>query len=75
MSKQMAQMQSLMNSMPAEMRRQLEDMMEACCRTTGSHGTCSRLATNLERMNPGRSKTTTSGCSATNPSPFSKPSS
>ncbi len=54
MSKQMAQMQSLMNSMPAEMRRQLEDMMEGLLQDNRLSWDLFELATNLERMNPGR---------------------
>ncbi len=54
MSKQMAQMQSLMNSMPAEMRRQLEDMMEGLLQDNRLSWDLFELATNLERMNPSR---------------------
>ncbi len=52
MSRQMAQMQSLMNSMPAEMRRQLEDMMEGLLQDNRLSWDLFELATNLERMNP-----------------------
>ena len=52
MSRQMAQMQSLMNSMPAEMRRQLEDMMEGLLNDNRLSWDLFELATNLERMNP-----------------------
>ena len=54
MSRQMAQMQSLMNSMPAEMRRQLEEMMEGLLQDNRLSWDLFELAANLERMNPGR---------------------
>ncbi len=53
MSRQMAQMQSLMNSMPSKMRRQLEDMMEGLLQDNRLSWDLFELATNLERMNPG----------------------
>lgn len=53
MSRRMAQMQSLMNSMPAEMRRQLEDMMEGLLQDNRLSWDLFELATNLERLDPG----------------------
>ena len=52
MSKQMAQMQSLLNSMPPEMRRQLEEMMEGLLQDNRLSWDLFELGTNLERLNP-----------------------
>ena len=51
-SRQMARMQSLMNSMPAEMRRQLEDMMAGLLQDNRLSWDLFELATNLERLDP-----------------------
>ena len=52
MSRQMAQMQSLMNSMPAEMRRQLEDMMDGVLQDNRLAWDMFELGANLERLSP-----------------------
>ena len=52
MSNQMAQMQSLMNSMSPEMRRQLEEMMDGLLQDNRLAWDLFELGTNLERMNP-----------------------
>ena len=52
MSNQMAQMQSLMNSMTPEMRRQLEEMMDGLLQDNRLAWDLFELGMNLERMNP-----------------------
>ena len=52
MSNQMAQMQSLMNSMTPEMRRQLEEMMDGLLQDNRLAWDLFELGTNLERLNP-----------------------
>lgn len=52
MSRQMAQMQSLMNSMTPEMRRQLEEMMDGLLQDNRLAWDLFELGTNLQRMNP-----------------------
>lgn len=52
MSNQMAQMQSLMNSMSPEMRRQLEEMMDGLLLDNRLAWDLFELGSNLERMNP-----------------------
>ncbi len=53
LEKQMAQMQSLLNSMPSEMRSQLNDMMEGLLRDHRLQWDLFELAQNLERLHPG----------------------
>ena len=50
---QMAQMQSLLNSMPSEMRNQLSEMMEGLLRDHRLQWDLFELAQNLERLHPG----------------------
>ena len=52
MSRQMAQMQSLMNSMTPEMRRQLEEMMDGLMQDNRLAWDMFELGVNLERLNP-----------------------
>ena len=52
MSHQMAQMQSLMNSMSPEMRRQLEDMMDGLLQDNRLAWDLFELGANLQRLNP-----------------------
>ena len=52
MQRQMAQMESLLNSMPDEMRRQLEEMMDGVLRDHRLRWDLWQLAANLERLNP-----------------------
>ncbi len=54
MQRQMAQMQSLMNSMSPEQRRQLESMMNAMLRDDRMRMDLARLAANLEQLYPMR---------------------
>ncbi|NWJ48061.1 MAG: VWA domain-containing protein [Chloroflexi bacterium] len=54
MQKQMAQMQSLMNSMSPEQRRQLESMMQAMLKDDRMRMELARLAANLEQLYPMR---------------------
>ena len=54
MQRQMAQMQSLMNSMSPEQRRQLENMMNAMLRDDRMRLDLARLAANLEQLYPMR---------------------
>ncbi len=54
MSRQMAQMQSLMNSMTPEMRRQLEEMMDGLMQDNRLAWDMFELGVNLERLNPSR---------------------
>lgn len=49
---QMAQMESLLNSMTPEMRRELEDMMEGLFRDNRLQWELAKLGANLERINP-----------------------
>ncbi len=54
MQRQMARMQSLMNSMSPEQRRQLESMMNAMLRDDRMRLDLARLAANLEQLYPMR---------------------
>jgi uncharacterized protein with von Willebrand factor type A (vWA) domain len=54
LQRQMAQMQSLMNSMSPEQRRQLESMMNAMLRDDRLRMDLARLAANLEQLYPMR---------------------
>lgn len=54
LQQQMAQMQSLMNSMSPEQRRQLENMMNAMLRDDRLRLDLARLAANLEQLYPMR---------------------
>ncbi|MEI7557085.1 VWA domain-containing protein [Candidatus Chlorohelix sp.] len=54
MQKQMAQMQSLLNSMSPEQRRQLESMMQAMFKDDKLQMELARLAANLEQLYPMR---------------------
>ncbi len=53
LEQQMAQMQSLLDSMPEDMRNQLMDMMEALLRDNRLHWDLMQLAANLEQLHPG----------------------
>ncbi|MEA2639579.1 MAG: hypothetical protein QOF51_973 [Chloroflexota bacterium] len=53
MQQQIAQMESLLNSMTPEMRRQLEDMVESLFQDGQLQWELAQLAANLERMMPG----------------------
>jgi uncharacterized protein with von Willebrand factor type A (vWA) domain len=55
LQKQMAQMQSLMNSMSPEQRRQLESLMNSMLRDDRMRLDLARLAANLEQLYPMRS--------------------
>ncbi len=52
LQQQIAQMESLLNSMTPEMRQQLEDMVDALFQDGGFQQEMSRLAENLGRLNP-----------------------
>ena len=54
LQEQMAKMQSLMNSMSPEQRRQLESMMNAMLKDEGMRQELSQLANNLEQLYPMR---------------------
>ena len=53
MQQQMAQMQTLLNSMPPEMREELNAMMEGLLRDHRLQWDLFELAQNMERLNPG----------------------
>jgi len=52
MQQQMAQMESLLNSMTPEMRRQLEDMVDSLFQDSSFQWELAQLGANLERMHP-----------------------
>ena len=52
MNRQMAQMESLMNSMSPEQRRQLEEMMAALMQNEGFQWDMAQLGANLQRLSP-----------------------
>ncbi len=52
LQQQIQQMESLLNSMTPEMRRQLEDMVDALFQDGDFQQEMSRLAQNLDRLNP-----------------------
>ena len=52
MQRQMAQMESLLNSMPEEMRNELQDMMEGVLRDHRLRWDLLQLASNLQQLNP-----------------------
>jgi uncharacterized protein with von Willebrand factor type A (vWA) domain len=52
LQQQIAQMESLLNSMTPEMRRQLEEMVEALFQDGDFQQEMSRLASNLDRLHP-----------------------
>jgi len=54
LQRQMAQMESLLNSMPAEMRRQLEETLEALLRDHRLQVDLMQLAANLDQLFPNR---------------------
>ncbi|MBF8267015.1 MAG: hypothetical protein HW388_523 [Dehalococcoidia bacterium] len=54
LERQMAQMESLLNSMPTEMRRQLDEMMQALLRDNRLQVDLMQLAANLEKLFPDR---------------------
>ena len=52
MNRQMAQMESLLNSMSPEQRRQLEEMVGALMQDEGMQWDMAQLAANLQRLSP-----------------------
>lgn len=52
LQRQMAQMESLLNSMTPEMRRQLQEMMDALLQDHRLQWDLMQLAANMERLNP-----------------------